>query len=147
MRRKFIVAICAIGFFAVGWLGGLAQSGSQTDAAGWRSLSDDEKTLFAWAFQRGYTFGAADSELLAEKIPSPERAFIERAYRDLTSKDRNLHLTPAQIKGKIADFYGDNRNQGVCWEMALTLSAMTLSADPPTQHELEVARKGSGCKQ
>ncbi len=46
-------------------------------------------------------------------------------------------------------FYGDFRNQAVCWPEAFKFATMSLNGNTPTEDELQSARKAGaqmGCK-
>src|SRR5260370_41604807 len=53
------------------------------------------------------------------------------------------------IVDTMSTFYGDYKNVAVCWPYALTFSAESVAGRPPTELELDIARKvaaESGCE-
>ena len=150
MFRKLVFALYACAFFAGGWLAGFAQSEYQHNAATWKTLTTFEKALYVNGFHQGYSSGADAEELLADsRVPGPKRAMVETMDRDLRGDGPNKRVKVGDLANAVSTFYGDYRNASVCWNQALTLSAIATNGDTVTDEMLNNLRASSaksGCK-
>jgi len=150
MYKPLFVALCACALFVGGWAAGSARSQYQHNAANWKVLTDFEKVLFVHGFHQGYSAATDMREVLARQdLSASQRAVVEQMDREMTGSGLNRHITAGQLATAMSSFYGDFRNQPVCWGPALTFSIKALNGTAPTEQELNRVREGaakSGCE-
>jgi hypothetical protein len=136
--------------FAGGWVTGNAQAHSQLNAESWKALTTVGRILWVKGFHEGYSAGADTRELLARQdLTGPQRAEAEEIDRELRGRGENQHMTLNQISTAMSTFYGDYRNQAVCWSPALLCAVRALNGKPASEEELNRLRASyakSGCE-
>ncbi len=155
--KRLVSIFLYILLFGAGWAIG-AQG--YRNAAGWSALSSIERLMYTSGYSEGYIRGSLEGSivaagLLAEKnkgltttLGKIDPAKLERlqlSMRAQAGTGRNQHMNTIEVQKGIDTFYGDFRNQSICWYDAFKFSAMALNGDTPTEKELSDARE-SGAK-
>ena len=145
MTTKITTAICCAAIFLGGLIAGRAatpQSDVKLDGPTWRTLNTNEKTRYAQGWIQGYQDATDAAQLITEGKPgglsATTRDFFERQKRDV-SRSFDRRTDAAAVAKTIDTFYGDFRNQPVCWDVAVAFSVMALQGDSASADEQHLA--------
>jgi hypothetical protein len=148
-----LLSICTISAFSGGWAVGASQQ--SWNAATWNAHTKTERLMFTRGYWLGYSRGAFQGSyvtagLLAEKNKGcgsesgkTDPAILARMQAEVRAQNPlgNRQMDDVAMEEGMNAFYGDPRNQNVCWYDAFKFSAMALNGDTPTEDELDLARK------
>ncbi len=154
MQKRITVIVCFWLVFLGGWAFGQKKILAY-DGTTWRTLSRSERATYVLGFLHGYEAGAIDRMLCRDCVGPQLKAQLQEIQVDWGARAQNR--IDILIKDNAVDpivdtmstFYGDYKNVAVCWPYALTFSAESVAGRPPTERELDIARKvaaESGCQ-
>jgi hypothetical protein len=160
MRKRIMVASCWGLIFLAGWTFGHEQTAThQPGGRDWKRLSSTDHKLYLSGFVNGYSMGILHASTLTLEKYAPEQVSAltfaqKKDYEDSLAWAHKVvpilsqSVSRSGIDDTVGTFYGDYRNSPVCWGDAILLSAASLSGNPATDQQLNVARKlgaESGC--
>lgn len=154
MQKRITVIVCCGLVFLGGWAFGQRKP-LVYDATAWRTFSRSERATDVLGFLHGYEAGAIDRMLCKDCVGPQMKAPLREIQADWGARAQNRidifikENAVDPIVDTMSTFYSDYRNVAVCLPYALTFSAESVAGRPPTERELDIARKvaaESGCQ-